>query len=446
MPLRYELSTGRKPWIQAVGLVIVLNAVFIGLSLSYNLISQEKIAQRVRQGFASGDLIERDYLPYDHVRGWHQYNDCNILQMITNADSSALGRAMGPWLHLNNSSAEVCHSLRKLVIDGADPATIVSSRYTRYWHGYIPIVATLLSTMDLFAVRAVLAVTVYAAVLFLFLASLREQRLLLITGPASITAALFWGLPYFGQGLSHALSDATVMLGLGCLTLWFDRFARSSALLPFCAGFGAVVVYLEMLTGSLPTAVGFLFPLVYLISRLSLGENNSRWNHFTRATLGASAFVFGAALTVGIRIATAATLVRPSGLEVVFSNLELYMQPINTEVGIPAVLQPIGRLIRKGAVLTYGSNSGLFALYTSSVLAWLAAGWLAFQRRSYSAWKDFAAFALGAGAIFGWTVILPTHTFIHAIFMTRILIVPISLGWAALLWQLWLQRAKAAPV
>jgi hypothetical protein len=425
---------------------MALNAVFIALSLSSNLISQEKTTQRVRQAFASGDLIERDYLPYDRVRGWHQYNDCNILQMITNADSSALGRGMGPWLHLNSSSDEVCHSLRDIVMDGGDTAALVSSRYTRYWHGYIPIVATLLSTMNLFTVRVVLAVTVYAAVLLLLLAGLREQRLLLIAAPASVAAALFWGLPYFGQGLSHALSDATVMLGLACLVLWFDRFVRPSTLLPFCAGFGAVVVYFEMLTGSLPTAVGFLFPIVYLISRLSLGENDTRGNCFTLAALAVLAFVFGAGLTVGIRIATAATLVRPSGLEVFFGNLGLYTHSITTEGNIPAVLHPLGRLIRKGAVLTYGSSSGLLALYASSVITWLAAGWLALRSRSNFAWKDLAAFALGAAAIFGWTVILPAHTFIHAIFMTRILIVPISLGWAALLWQLSLQQAKAAPV
>jgi hypothetical protein len=201
-------------------------------------------------------------------------------------------------------------------------------------------------------------------------------------------------------------------------------------------------VYFEMLTGSLPTAVGFLFPVVYLISRLSFGENDSRGNHFTLAAFAVIAFVFGAALTVGIRIAAAATLVRPSGLEVFFNNLDLYTNPVNTEFDIPAVLHPIGRVIRKGAVLTYGSSNGLFALYTSSVLTWLAAGWLAVGSKSHFAWKDLAAFALGAGAIFGWTIILPTHTFIHAGFMTRILIVPISLGWAAFLWQLSLRRTK----
>jgi hypothetical protein len=30
----------------------------------------------------------------------------------------------------------------------------------------------------------------------------------------------------------------------------------------------------------------------------------------------------------------------------------------------------------------------------------------------------------------------------HAGFMTRILIVPISLGWAAMLWQLWMTRTQ----
>ena len=60
------------------------------------------------------------------------------------------------------------------------------------------------------------------------------------------------------------------------------------------------------------------------------------------------------------------------------------------------------------------------------------------------AWADLAAFAVGAGIIPIWTFFLPTHTFIHAGFMARILIVPVALSWAAFLWQLYLQGARSS--
>jgi hypothetical protein len=39
------------------------------------------------QAFIAGDLTPDDYLPYDSSRGWHQFNDCNILQMMINQGS-----------------------------------------------------------------------------------------------------------------------------------------------------------------------------------------------------------------------------------------------------------------------------------------------------------------------------------------------------------------------
>jgi hypothetical protein len=440
------ISTGYRPWLHAVVLSLLLNVGFIALSFSSNLVPREAVAEGVRQAFATGELIERDYLPYDTRRGWHQYNDCIILQMIVNPDSSLAGRALGPWLHVADSShTEVCRTLRELVVDGRDPATLVSSRYTRYWHGYIPVISPLLTVLDISTVRGVLRAAVYAAVVILLLAGVRERGFLPLAGAVAIAGALFWGLPYFGQGLSHPLGDSAVMLGIACLILWHRKFAGPGTLLPFCASFGAVVVFFEMLTGPLPTAGGLLFPTVYLLSRFTHPFDAKVGHHFWLATAAVTAFALGAAITVAARIAIAATLVQPHGLDVFLGNLELYTRPLSTELPVPGfvprLLQPLGRLIWKGEAFTYGSNFGLIGLYMSAALAWLVAAWLALKQRSRLGWADVAAFAFGALSIPAWSVILPTHTFIHAAFMARILIVPISLGWAALLWQLWLRRA-----
>jgi hypothetical protein len=436
------LSRGYRPWLHAIVLSLVLNGIFLALAFSTNLIPRDIIADRVRQAFASSELIERDYLPYDSHRGWHQYNDCTILQMMTNPDYSIVGRALGPWLYLDDSSGvEACRTLRELLVDGRDSATLASARYTRYWHGYIPVASALLIILDISTVRAVLRAAAYTSVLFLLLAGVREQHFLPLTVAVAVAGILFWGLPYFGQGLSHALSDSAVMLGIACLSFWPRAFARPKILFPFSALFGAVVVYFEMLTGSLPTAAGLLFPTVYLLSRLTNRLDAKVGHHFGMATAAVGAFALGAVLTVGVRIVVAAALVHPSGLDAFLGNFGLYIRPVETESSVPGFLQPLGRLVRKGAVLTYGSNWGLVALYTSATLAWFTGAWFAWRSRRRLAWADLAAFAVGAGSIPTWTIILPTHTFIHAGFMTRMLIVPISLGWAAVLWQRWLQRA-----
>ena len=430
-------------WLHAFVLVLVLNATFPILLLLSSLIPSGVIIGRIQEAFSTGQLVQNDYLPYDVHRGFHQYNDCNILQMMTNEDSSLVAHALGPWLHMADSSAtDACRTLRELVVDGREPGVFVSSRYTRYWHGYIPILSVLLTFLKISTIRVILRITVYAALLLLLLSGFREKRFLFLTGPVFFSGAFFWGLPYFGQGMSHALGDSVVMFGLACLIFWHRKFTHASMLIPFCALYGTLVVYFEMLTGPLPIAAGLLFPCVYLISRLTNPPDTGMDRHLRLAISASIAFAMGAIITVGVRVFVAATLVQPSGLDTFVGNLGLYTLPIDSTIYVPGFLRPLGRLFRRGEVLTYGSNWGLAILYVSVALSWFVSMWLAYRLSTRWSWADLLAFAIGAASIPAWTFILQTHTFMHAGFMTRILIVPISLGWAAMLWQLWMTRTQ----
>jgi hypothetical protein len=442
-PLWRQLSNKYFSWLQALALVLVLNAAFPILLLFSNLIPSRVIVDRIYRAFATGELTENDYLPYDIRRGFHQYNDCNILQMMTNQDSSQMARALGPWLHMADSSAtEACRTLRELVVDGRDPETFISSRYTRYWHGYIPILSMLLLFLEISTMRTVLQIAVFTAVLLPLLSSIREKRFISLTGPIAITGAFFWGLPYFGQGMSHALGDIIIMLGISCLVFRHRKYVYAGRLIPFCALFGAVVVFFEMLTGSLPIAAGLLFPTVYLLSRMTNHSNTGTNHHLCLAAKALIAFAMGAVITVVARVLVAAVLVHPSGLDTFAGNLGLYTQPVESTLYVPGFLRPFGRLLRRGAILTYGNYWGLAALYVSVILSWIVSFWLAYKRKTRSSWTDLSAFVIGAASIPVWTIILQTHTFMHADFMARILIVPISLGWSAMLWQLWLNRTQ----
>ena len=439
-------------WLRAFRSVLILNAVFPILLLVSSLLPSDVIIDRIQSAFATDELIENDYLPYNIYQGFHQYNDCNILQIMTNQDSSQVASALGPWLHMPHSSAtEACRTLRELVVDKQDPDAYFSSRYSRYWHGYIPILSVLLVFLQISTLRVILRIAVYMAVLLVLLSSIREKRFLILTGPVFLSGAFFWGLPYFGQGMSHALGDIVVMLGIACLVFWHRGFAHAGRLIPFCASFGAVIVYFEMLTGPLPVAAGLLFPTVYLISRLTNHFDTKINHHLRLATLALISFAMGAVITVAVRILVAASLVQPSGLDIFVGNLSIYTQPVDTKSFVPGFLRPLGYLLRNGAVLAYGSHWGLSVLYTSVALSWFVSLWLAYRNATCSGLVDLSAFVIGAASIPVWTFILQTHTLQHAGFMTRILIVPISLGWAAMLWQLWLKRAEfsrtnAAPL
>lgn len=444
IPLWRQLPNRHYVWLRAFALVLVLNAVFPILLLFSSLLPSEVIVGRIQHAFATGELIERDYLPYNVHQGFHQYNDCNILQIMTNQDTSLVASALGPWLHMPHSSAtEACRTLRELIVDGRNPDAYASSRYTRYWHGYIPILSTLLMFLEISSLRMILRIAVYMAVLLLLLSSIREKRLLVLTGPVFISGMFFWGLPYFGQGMSHALGDITVMLGIACLVFWHRSFAHASRLVPFSASFGAVIVYFEMLTGSLPVAAGLLFPTAYLISRLNNHLDVGINHHLRLATMALIAFAIGAVITVGVRILVAASFVQPNGLDIFAGNFGIYTQPVASASLVPGFLRPFVHLLRGGEVLTYGSERGLSVLYASVAISWFVSLWAACQNATRSGWADLSAFLIGAAAVPAWTIILQTHTFQHIGFMTRILILPISLGWAAMLWQLWLKQPNS---
>ena len=87
-----------RVWFGATLLALALNVLFMLLGLLATVVPRSVHVERIRHAFVTGELGSADYLPYDVARGWHQYNDCNVLQMLSNPDESVTGRAWGPYL------------------------------------------------------------------------------------------------------------------------------------------------------------------------------------------------------------------------------------------------------------------------------------------------------------------------------------------------------------
>jgi len=431
------------PWLSGVETVILLNALFLGLALWTASLPREPIRERIGQAFAKGELVERDWLAFDSRRGWHQYDECVILKMLANPAEPTLTDALGPIVHARDATySDRCQTLRQLVVDGVDPSTMLSSRYTRYWHGTMPIAAGFLLATDLRTSRRVLQGAGYFALLLLM-----GLALFTTCGPArwvgvstALCGLLFWGLPYFGQSFAHAPGDILVILGLCGLLAWRRGLESWSRLVPLCCAYGAGVAYLEFLTGQLPTAGGLLLAFVYALSVRPGGE--SRRSPWINAGAGLLAFGLGAGVTVLLKQVLSAAVLGTGVVDAFAGNLRLYLQPaVSEEYDLPSFLLPLGRFFRKGAALTYGSVAGANLLFLLSTLAWVVSGVLALitacrEPRSLAALSDYLALMTGAAIVLGWIFLFQHHSFIHAFMMVRISIVPIALGWAALLWQL----------
>ncbi len=441
-----------RPWVRALALVVLANGVFLLLALWVAQLPRERLDQRIRDAFASGELIENDWPWLESRRGFNQYHDCSVLQMISNRDDDLWANAVAPLIYnRNKGETDRCATLRTLVTEGPNTAQYLVYRYTRYWHGYNPVGAALLWVVDLGRVRTILKITLYCALVLLIVAAgTRHRGLLAVAASIAVTGVLFWAVPYFGQSLTHGPGDIVVILGLACLLFWRERLSRPATLVPFCAVYGAGVAYLEFLTGLLPTAAGLLFPTAYLIARLRPEPENEPARAWRFAFAALLAFALGVALTVAIKQILAVAIVGPHAL---ISFLEYLHRYVNPSPGASlrhfgetwsspddpllwSSLKAVYAVLSQGYVLAYGSRAGAIALYAASALAWVAAGYVTVRRRARWAWSDFLGFGAGVAIILAWTLSFQTHTTIHKWWMVRMLIVPLSLGWGALAWQL----------
>jgi hypothetical protein len=436
---RQPLRVCVAAWIKAVSSVLLVNGVFLLLGLWVAALPRAPLAGRVRHAFASGELTDRDYLGLDSRRGLHQFNDCLILQMISAPDDDVWANAVGPP-YFKKSAEEIarCAALRELVQEGPNADLYPMGRYTRYWHGYNPVAAALLWVFDLRRARWTLKIGEYGALVLLGLAAgARHRGLLAVACGIAATGILFWALPYFGQSLDHAPGDILLVLGLACLLFWRERLSRRDALVPFCALYGAGVIYLEFLTGRLPVAAGLLFPMAYLVARLGPEPGNEPARSWRTAGAGLLAFASGGALTLLIKQILAEVIVGGGALRSAVEHVHHGTWPAGGQPFPRAVLTSVAGLLREGSLLTYGNGSGFAALGIAAALAWLAAGCLALRKPAGAARSDFLAFTVGLGIVCAWILAFQTHTVIHKSLMVRILIVPLSLGWGALAWQ-WL--------
>jgi hypothetical protein len=447
-----------SPWFTAAAVVAVVNAVFLMLGLWVATRSREPLAQRVREAFATGDLIENDWPWLESRHGFDQYNDCSILQMITNHDDDILANAVGPLIYnKNRGETDKCATLRQIVNQAPHDAPYLVFRYTRYWHGYDPVAAALLQVFDVGNARKALRITLYASLVLLGVAAgTRHRGLFAVAASIAITGILFWAVPYFGPCFTHAPGDILVVLGIAALFRWREPLSRIGALVPFCAVYGAGVVYLEFLTGQLPTAAGLLFPSAYLIARSRPAPEDEPQRAWRFAAAALVAFGLGAVLTVVIKQILAVAIVGPEALGSFLEYLKRYVNPSPA-----ASLQHFGEtwssphgsivwssmkavyvVLGEGYVLTYGSRPAALLLYAAGGLAWLSAAYAAFRGAARWAWSDLLAMAAGGGIILAWTWLFQTHTTLHKFWMVRMLLVPLSMGWGALAWQLIMNPAR----
>jgi hypothetical protein len=426
-----ERSRPRGSVLRSIGVVTILNILFLATCLYAASASQAKTLEAVRQAFTTGELVDQDYLKTDLRRGKNQYNDCVVLQLLINTRPSVIQKALAPAFYVSDESKpDVCRSLRRLA-DGEAPMNMFGDSYSRYWHGYVPLTSALLTFTDIGTARQLLRIFVIGALLALTAAAMSAGGATRTAGiSVSVTGLLFWGLPYYGQGLGFAPGDAMVILGIVALVSLSWMPLNLSNLVVFSAAYGSLVAYFDFLTGPLPTGACLLFLFTYL-ARFDESRAAAATSAWRAAFTGLAFYTLGAILTVAIKQLLVLAVLGPNELSSFFENARLYTGLADV-ARLPATyVSAFFNLFKYVPLLTLYNIPGAVALLLCSALAWAGAAYLAVRQTSPAAKSLFLAHVMGAIGVALWVFLLPTHTAIHG-FMARMLIVPLALGWSAL--------------
>jgi hypothetical protein len=421
---------------RALGVTALANLSFFIVLLMLAQGDSGRIAARVRTAFATGELAMKDYRPFDARRGFHQYNDCSVLQMLTNKDSSSLlERALAPLIYYESEERNAqCSVLHALVVKGVDPTSLFVMRYTRYWHGPNVVAAVALRGLELKNARRMFAGAVWMAIGLLALAAAHTGSHGRLTGLViSFVAATVWAVPYFAPGLSDGPGDAILLIALAAIVAWPGIAVNLNTIAPYTAGLGATLAFLDLFTGRLPVAVAWLAAVT-----LAAGRDRRRSGGPPAplvALVAVLAFGVAAAATVVTKQILAVTLSTPRAAQDFIMQMAFYMgSPTTSEMSRPGFLTSLTQLLAQTSVLTFGSawaSRGLVAATGFALVIAAVRGW---RDRHTETGKD-VLILIGAALIPAvWVWLLPLHTYLHTVLMVRILVVPIALAPLALWW------------
>ena len=446
-----------------------------GVNLVISLFGRDAVKEHVATAFKNGDLGLLESRALDSDMGVHQTNDCLIFDMAAR-EATELPLylfAASATSQFEANGAERCEQLRNWALE--DPTTPSKEGiYYRYIHGYRIVAVALLSVFSVVDARLVMKLCSYSIFIALCLinglalyrrikASDRSRQSLGDVVAASnemayigigLSLLLVFGLPYFGQSISHA--PALVTLGV-FLILWSRRDLRGELdlyrMTRMVIVFSLFTASFEFLTGYIPVACVLLCLLV------GISDRKTRFGAplplFGR--LVAVEFAFVATLLVAFLLHLLFTTLFVGDLKVLvgfFAQLAFRMSQsriskaslATDDPGIPGL--SLGEVIER--LLHQIPHIGVPDEFTGFATLLIAFGivligfgeiWLSNSDRD-AKWRTLViAAALIPLAM--WILAFKNHTYVHARFMVRILV---SVYLTATVMSFWFYVVRRAAV
>src|SRR5258708_16753972 len=429
-----HLSVHKRGWlgVQVLMALVIPNLVFLGVHYAARSLPVEPIRGHISMAIGRGDILTDpktfDVLYLDSARGVEPWGDANCLRAAIYRGPSKWKDALAPRF-LEPADGLERHPAEDL--RGAVLGTLVfdpqSGYYHRYWHGNVAITSFLLSVFDVRQARlALINASYFLFMLIPVLAYTHSKALGIVLGVICGFGIWFSGLPYHGQTFAYApafIWSQIVVLPV----LWFRRTLlpdETFVLLGLVSG--AIAAFVEPMSGAFVMG-GCLFFLTLYFSQTETGR---RREAFRTAATALAAFMAGVICSLLFKQTIAALFF---GWDQTFGVLltKLWWRMGLTGERVTA-LQVVGALKVNVGYLTFGSPWLSKLLVYGSVTAFLAGSIFVAIDIRRNRWSDrFFDYIAVLGSMVMiplWSLVLPSHTVIHAWITVRLLYIPLALS------------------
>ncbi len=406
-----------------VAAAILVAALTYGAYFSLAIMSLKtdgaQISRTIAEGFATGALTLDDYPP-DMAHTPNQFNDCLVLFEAASRGASTLRLAISP-LRADTSRNE-CKTLHDAVTspNGRTPTVF----YHHYISGQTTFTRLLLAIMPLKRVERFWKVAIISF-LFLGIAACMTDIVIGSDKPGAVAFLIilfvftsWYGLGSYGHSIAHSPSDLVLIGFMVLLALAHLKGGlQPKAAILACAGFGALTLIVELLTGGLPLGLCATIGLV----PLALREDNSSPLCRSAAHAGLS-FISGAMTCAVLKIMLVAFAFGVQPLSSMGRGLgvRIGLAKSSTDASPSSLFAVVKSITDNMGVLYAGQREMALALL---VTAFMAGAWALYSARALPAQRSRTIiYLLGASnlVLVAWVAAFSEHIFVHAFFMDRI--------------------------
>jgi hypothetical protein len=428
-----------------------LAAVFTTLALTALLYAMQSLPRagimaHIRSSFTNGALQEHDWLFKNDHLGFNQYSDCLLIQMFffrrdAWADTVAPIVVFNDWpvpLRADNGKQiSECAIARSAAFSDA-PFDLYPAQfyfpYSRYIHAFRLPAYLLLEKFDVGAIRRLYRMMAFGVLVMILVTHLlvilwRAERAddrpregdHVIQGVFFVMLSLifmrFYSIDVFDLSLVHAPSDILIFAAIAVISLLNITRTSYRTLCSLCGIFGALVFALDFLHGALPLGLAALIGCVAMkVDRKSSAEQIA-----TSVFLAGSSFVVGAGVALLVKIVTSAVTFGPQAVTGFFLQLNYRM----TGGGFPLSDVWI-RLSKNLDVIFFEDYRFSRASLFGTGLCLIVAYGIALARATRASVVQAHVLLLSVLVIGIWYLVFRNHSVIHASFMVRLLVWPLT--------------------